>query len=54
MLELSVNQLWHQGPEWLTLWSKSVELTSNTKLASSMPDACHVELKMKVDSDLFS
>lgn len=43
LLELSVNQLWHHGPEWL-----GTKLTSQDESDSvSMPEECAMEMKAK-------
>ena len=42
MMELSVSQLWHSGPEWLNL---DVPIQLNDSLP--MPESCSQELKSK-------
>ena len=43
-LELSVNQLWRQGPEWLLV---GVNPCSEPQMPSAMPEECSLELKAK-------
>ena len=43
-LELSVNQLWRQGPEWLLA---GVNPCSEPQMPSAMPEECSLELKAK-------